>query len=41
MRIKISKKETKEGRFWLNLAEPYAAKQDEREVLITESTELI
>jgi four helix bundle protein len=41
MRIKISKKETKEDRFWLNLTEPYAAKQDEREALITESTELM
>lgn len=41
MRVKISKKETKESRFWLMLAEPLKENQKEKQDLIQESTELM
>ena len=41
MRIKISKKETKESRYWLMLTQPFAQNQKEKEYLIQESTELM
>ena len=42
MRIKISRKEAKESRYWLRLVEVNAAiLEDERNVLIKEVTELM
>ncbi len=41
MRVKISKKETKESRYWLVLTEPFKENQKEKEALIQESTELM
>ncbi|MDP3764717.1 MAG: four helix bundle protein [bacterium] len=41
MRIKISKKETKESRYWLILTEPNKDNLLEKESLIKESTELM
>ena len=41
MRIKISKKEAKESRFWLELTEPLANNQKEKSELIQEATELM
>lgn len=41
MRIKISKKETKETIFWLKLSEPKISKNKERLYLIEEATELM
>lgn len=41
MRIKISKKETKESRFWLMLTTPHQENQKEKEDLIQEATELM
>ena len=41
MRIKISRKETKESRFWLKLTEPLKEKEKEKEFLIQEATELM
>lgn len=41
MRTKISKKETKESRFWLKLSEPNPDNQREKDLLIDESTELM
>lgn len=41
MRIKISKKESKESRYWLNLSEPKDDHKQERERLIQEVTELM
>ena len=41
MRAKISKKESKESRFWLNLTEPRQENLIEKESLIKESTELM
>ena len=41
MRIKISKKEAKESRYWLRLSEPSREKQREKEYLIQEVTELM
>lgn len=41
MRIKISKKETKESRFWLNLSQPIQQQEKEKQALIQESTELM
>ena len=41
LRIKISKKEAKESRFWLGLTEPNGEFIKEKEILITESTELM
>ena len=41
MRIKISKKEAKESRYWLRLTEPLKEKQKEKEFLIQEATELM
>ena len=40
MRIKISRKEAKESRFWLRLAEPLLENQEEKEELIQEALEL-
>lgn len=40
-RIKISKKETKESRYWLRLTQPLEEKQKEEESLIREATELM
>lgn len=41
MRVKISKKEAKESRFWLRLTEPAPEEQKEQQYLINESTELM
>jgi four helix bundle protein len=41
MRVKISKKETKESRYWLILTEPSNENQKEKEELIGEATELM
>jgi hypothetical protein len=43
MRIKISRKEAKESRYWLRLLDPGDEEQNEieREALIQESTELM
>ena len=41
MRAKISKKEAKESRFWLELSEPSGEQQNEKELLVNESTELM
>lgn len=41
MRVKISKKEAKESRYWLVLTEPFKEDQKEKEALIQESTELM
>jgi four helix bundle protein len=41
MRIKISKKEAKEARFWLKLTEPSREMRKEKEALIQEATELM
>ncbi len=41
LRIKISKKEAKESRFWLRLTEPNGEFIKEKEMLIAESTELM
>jgi four helix bundle protein len=41
MRIKISRKESKESRYWLFISEPINDKQKEKEELIQESTELM
>jgi len=41
MRIKISKKEVKESRYWLILTEPLKENQKEKEELIGEATELM
>jgi four helix bundle protein len=41
MRIKISKKESKESRYWLYLTEPKEEGQEEKKVLIQEATELM
>ena len=41
MRIKISRKESKESRYWLFLSEPRDDKQKEKEELIQEATELM
>lgn len=41
MRVKISKKETKESRFWLMLTEPLRENQKEKEELIQEALELM
>ena len=41
MRVKISKKEAKESRFWLTLAEPLKQNLLEKDALIRESTELM
>ncbi|MEA3432116.1 MAG: four helix bundle protein [candidate division WOR-3 bacterium] len=41
MRIKISKKEDKESRYWLRLTEPSKEEIKEKEELIKESTELM
>ncbi len=40
MRIKISRKEAKESRFWLHLTEPFKENTKEKERLINESNEL-
>ncbi len=41
MRVKISRKEIKESRFWLSLSEPSNEQCEERKFLIVESTELM
>jgi len=41
MRIKISKKESKETRYWLKLTYPYEKEILEKNALIQESTELM
>jgi len=41
MRIKISKKEIKESRFWLKLTKPLAENEKEKQKLIQESAELM
>ncbi len=40
MRIKISRKEAKESRYWLELIEPRQDQRSEKESLIQEATEL-
>ncbi|MDD4910190.1 MAG: four helix bundle protein [Candidatus Omnitrophica bacterium] len=40
MRIKISRKEAKESRYWLELTEPKDGQIQERDALIQEATEL-
>lgn len=41
MRIKISKKEAKESRYWLRLTEPLDEAKVEKEALVNEATELM
>ena len=41
MRIKISKKEIKEARYWLKLTLPFKEQIQEKEALIKEATELM
>lgn len=41
MRIKISKKEAKESRYWLTLSQPNQSETEEKEALIKEATELM
>lgn len=41
MRAKISKKETKESRYWLTLTEPVQAEIEEKGYLVGEATELM
>ncbi len=41
MKIKISRKESKESRYWLKLSLPIDDKSGEKEFLIRESTELM
>lgn len=41
MRIKISKKEAKESRYWLILTNPLSNQEAEKEALIDESVELM
>ena len=40
MRIKISRKEAKESKYWLLLGEPINEQQEERGALVQEATEL-
>lgn len=40
MRVKISRKEAKESRYWLNLSDPSHSELVEKEQLISEATEL-
>ena len=41
MRVKISRKESKESRYWLQLSEPAVGEEKEKEALIQETTELM
>ena len=41
LRIKISRKESKEARYWLKLTEPRKEQQKEKECLIDEATQLM
>jgi len=41
MRVKISRKEAKESRYWLTLLEVPTGKSEEHERLLRESTELL
>ena len=41
MRVKISKKESKESRYWLMLSEPKEESMKEKELLIEETVELM
>ncbi|OGZ67531.1 MAG: four helix bundle protein [Candidatus Staskawiczbacteria bacterium RIFCSPHIGHO2_02_FULL_34_10] len=40
MRIKISRKEAKESRYWILISEPIAQQQLEKDILVQEGTEL-
>jgi len=40
MRVKISRKEAKESRYWLVLSEPIDDQQKEKDMLVQEATEL-
>lgn len=41
MRIKISKKESKESRFWITLSDPVSENQKEKQILLQEVNELM
>jgi|SRR3990172_6311275 len=41
LRVKISKKETKESIYWLRLTEPLVEKEQERHELIDEATQIM
>jgi four helix bundle protein len=41
MRIKISRKEAKESRYWLQLIVPAEGQTEDRDHLVRESTELL
>ena len=41
MRVKISKKEAKESRYWLRLTQPIKENETEKEELVKEATELM
>jgi|SRR3989344_4663305 len=41
VRVKISKKETKESRYWLSLTKPLPEDEEEKQLLIKEATELM
>ncbi len=41
MRIKISRKEAKESRYWLELSEPDSTHNENKNELINEATELM
>ena len=41
MRVKVSRKESKETIYWLRLSEPSEAQEQERNALIAEATELM
>jgi len=41
MRVKISRKEVKESRYWLNLSEPSGSLVKERDALVAESNQLM
>jgi four helix bundle protein len=41
MKVKISKKEAKESRYWLRLSQPHSEELSRKEALIQEATELM
>ncbi|MCL5436102.1 MAG: four helix bundle protein [Patescibacteria group bacterium] len=41
LRVKISKKEAKESRYWLYLTEPLGSESSERDALVQETNELM
>lgn len=41
MRVKISRKETKESRYWIKLSAPKEEMMEEKECLVREATELM